>query len=130
MPYRRKIDIEVVKFSELLVANVLGVAESRSGPEQRRLPDGTEVAEALGPEARRSAGYTDDQRLLPLCVRYELVLLWRPLKKIKSIFSPEIVFVFLKKVLFFLKTDYFITIIIIQYKQISFIGAAVISLEN
>ena len=130
MPYRRKIDIEVVKFSELLVANVLGVAESRSGPEQRRLPDGTEVAEALGPEARRSAGYTDDQRLWPLCVRYELVLLWRPLKKIKSIFSPEIVFVFLKKVLFFLKTDYFITIIIIQHKQISFIGAAVISLEN
>ena len=130
MPYRRKIDIEVVKFSELLVANVLGVAESRSGPEQRRLPDGTEVAKALGPEARRSAGYTDDQRLLPLCVRYELVLLWRPLKKIKSIFSPEIVFVFLKKVLFFLKTDYFITIIIIQHKQISFIGAAVISLEN
>ena len=87
MPYRRKIDIEVVKFSELLVANVLGVAESRSGPEQRRLPDGTEVAKALGPEARRSAGYTDDQRLWPLCVRYELVLLWRPLKKIKSIFS-------------------------------------------
>ena len=122
MPYRRKIDIEVVKFSELLVANVLGVAESRSGPEQRRLPDGTEVAKALGPEARRSAGYTDDQRLLPLCVRYELVLLWRPLKKIKSIFSPEIVFVFLKKVLFFLKTDYFITIIIIQSNRFHLLG--------